>query len=121
MLNRNSRIKRELFSALLARGAVVGYGATTHLRTKVFKLPLEESEAKRFSVVISSKTVKRAVGRNKIKRRLRAVIYKHLAELIPGRATIIWVKSAELATRPFPQVETEVVELLEKARLLNKK
>jgi ribonuclease P protein component len=55
-----------------------------------------------FAIVVSTKVDKRAVVRNRIKRRIRAVIYAFMQEQrIKPAHYIIFCKSAELATMEF--------------------
>lgn len=68
----------------------------------------------RFAVVVGSKISKRAVVRNLIKRRLRAVLEKHLEDFRPGFDVIILVKEG-VTKRAFVDLESELLGLLERA------
>jgi len=71
----------------------------------------------RFAVVVSKKTLKSAVGRNRIRRRVYEVLRTHLDEITPNSDVVLLVVSPELRTMPANELETSVLELLIKAGL----
>ena len=72
----------------------------------------------RFSVLVSKKVSKKAVVRNRIRRRLFAVIESELPQLISQPYdVVISVFDKDIAVCPFDQVETEVKKLLQRAKL----
>ena len=119
MFSRNFRINRELFTTLHSSGVVVGWGNSESLSVKSYRLPDQTKKDRlKVAVVIGSKTAKRAVVRNRLKRRIRAIIYKHLTEIKQDLALIFWVKSAGLDRLPYLSLEEEVLSLLGRAKSL---
>ncbi|HWT40854.1 MAG TPA: ribonuclease P protein component, partial [Dongiaceae bacterium] len=71
----------------------------------------------RFSVVVSKKVIKSAVGRNRIRRRLYEYIRTHIEKLNSVYDIVIICTSAELRTMPYSQIDEQLTQLFEKARL----
>ena len=78
---------------------------------------LSPTSLTRFHYSISKRKLPRAVDRNLAKRRARAVISKLSQRLKPGFEVTLFLEPA-LITLPFDEVESEIVFLLEKARIL---
>ena len=70
-----------------------------------------------FGAVVSKKTLKSAVGRNRIRRRIYEVLRNHLDGITPNSDVVLLVVSPELRTMPANELETSVLELLIKAGL----
>jgi len=71
----------------------------------------------RFGFVISQKISKKAVLRNKIKRRLNEVIQKILKEIKPGYDIVFFVKKG-IEKQQFLLLKKEIEDLLKKVNLL---
>jgi ribonuclease P protein component len=75
--------------------------------------------ATRCSVVVSKKVLKSAVGRNRIRRR----IYETMRPILPQTAkpydivVIVW--SADVRTLPYPELATQLSELLCGAQIID--
>ena len=67
------------------------------------------SDELKISVVVSKKSYARAVDRNKLKRRVRAIVSKHLKRISSGHL-IIFVKKGALKIS-FKELEKSVLEL----------
>ena len=106
------RVTKALFPELMAKGAL----CSTALLSMRF-LPADTSPS-RFSVTVSKKVAKLAVDRNRIRRRVSAA----LAPLTPTFSKtnfyigVISAKSG-IEKASFPQIRTELAELLKKARI----
>jgi len=74
-------------------------------------------ENSRCGIVVSQKVSKKATVRNKIKRRIRAVISQKLQEIKKGR-DFVFVAFPGLETDGFYEIEETVSRLLKKANLL---
>lgn len=61
----------------------------------------------RFAIVVSNKVSKKAVVRNKIKRRIREIIKKELTEMVIGRDLIIIVLPT-IIDKTFAEIQLEV-------------
>lgn len=71
----------------------------------------------RFSVVVSKKVIKSAVGRNRIRRRLYEYIRTHLEQIHGVHDVVVICTSAELRTLPYDEVSAQLDQLFEKAGL----
>ena len=73
-------------------------------------------ENSRVAVVVSKKVSKRAVVRNRCKRRVIEVVRKNWQHVAPGHNFIITVKQ-DISALPAAQVEQTALDLLRKANL----
>lgn len=71
----------------------------------------------RFSVVVSKKVHKGAVGRNRIRRRIYEVIRLELPRLKPSQDIVVIVFSSELMTMPALELHTTLTQLFSQAGL----
>lgn len=71
----------------------------------------------RFSVVVSKKVHKGAVGRNRIRRRIYEVIRHELPKLKPSQDVVLIVFSSELMTMPAPELRDLLTQLFSQAAL----
>lgn len=71
----------------------------------------------RFSVVISKKVLKSAVGRNLVRRRVYEVVRHELPNLRAAHDIVILVFSSELISLPHDELTTLVQQLLTQAEL----
>ncbi len=70
----------------------------------------------RFAIVVGTKISKKATDRNKIKRRIRAILAKKQNSLLPGFDVLLLVRpSARIAD--YSTLETRIFKVLDKARL----
>lgn len=99
MLIRTRRVVKEKdFHAVLGRGRFV---TTPFFLLKYIR---NDSENDRYGFVVSKKVSKKATERNKIKRRLRAIIQKTTQEARQGRDMVFVVKKAAGAAS-FGEIE----------------
>lgn len=75
-----------------------------------------ETEASRFAFV-ASKRVGKAVVRNRVRRLLREAVRLHIGEIQPGW-DCVWIARPQLSQATFAEVETAVLQLLARAKLL---
>ena len=71
----------------------------------------------RFSVVVSKKVIKSAVGRNRIRRRLYEYLRTHTENLTGVYDIVIICTSADLRTLPYAQIADQLDLLFQKAHL----
>lgn len=72
----------------------------------------------RFGVVVPAKKVRRAVDRNLLKRRGRAVLASLYPQLIPGTWVALFLDKTQL-TSDFAEFTTNIKALAAKAKLIN--
>lgn len=71
----------------------------------------------RFAVVVSKKTHKSAVGRNRIRRRVYELIRQELPHISRAYDVVIHVKSAEAISLPHQQMQQELTDLFRQLHL----
>ena len=71
----------------------------------------------RFSVVVSKKVIKSAVGRNRIRRRLYEYVRTNMDRLTDVYDIVIICTSAELRTLPYADISSQLDQLFDKANL----
>lgn len=72
----------------------------------------------RFAVVLSSKTLKKAVDRNKKKRQIKSVIFKNLDFLKDGLAVVIYPKE-NTREEKFASLEKKLIDIFKKSNILD--
>ena len=75
-----------------------------------------QMESSRFAFV-ASRRVGNAVVRNRVRRMLREAVRLHLDEIQPGW-DCVWIARPQLSQASFAEVETAVLHLLTRAKLL---
>ncbi|HCC22490.1 ribonuclease P protein component [Candidatus Uhrbacteria bacterium RIFOXYC2_FULL_47_19] len=104
-------ISKKDFSRVFSKGRIFhGRG----LSAKICRNSLEFS---RFGLVISTKVSKKAVLRNKARRRLRSIVGRLLPS-IKGNQDVAILARKEVLDMTFEQIETSTIHLLEKVGLL---
>ncbi len=111
MLARKHRINKSLFKEILAKGKNYNSDLIS-LKTA----PCAGSNPL-FGFVVSKKTAKKAVTRNKLKRRGRYIVKKYLSSFKKGAANIIFFKKGS-ETLKFSELEEKMLELFKKAKIL---
>ena len=112
MLARENRLqKKKDFERVFKQGKGVRAG---FLFLKVIKNNLESS---RFGFIVSQKISKKAVIRNKIKRRLRAIIREKIPELKKGLDVAIIVQPG-IEKESFQSLEENIAKIFFKASIL---
>jgi len=110
-LPKKNRISKELFRELFPKGR----GA--HSRVVLLKIvPINEKDT-RFAFVVPSKTAKKAVDRNKLKRRARYITAKLLPFIKTGVAVIVFFKKGAEKLN-FKELEKEIGDIYRKAGIL---
>jgi ribonuclease P protein component, eubacterial len=90
------------------------------VRTQLFTVkyvPNSHRTHPRFSVVVSKKVIKSAVGRNRIRRRLYEYLRTHTERLNGVYDIVIICTSADLRTLPYAQIAEQLDQLFDKASL----
>jgi ribonuclease P protein component len=77
-----------------------------------------QKNVSRFTVVVSTKVSKKAVDRNKLKRRLREIIRKEILPSINQGYDIMVMTKKDLLKKSFEDLKKDAIELFKKARLL---
>jgi len=74
-------------------------------------------DVSRFGFIISKKNFKKAVDRNKIKRRLRDTIHSRLEKIKPGFDVVVMIRK-EIGNKSFKEIDEVMEEILNKAKIL---
>lgn len=96
------------------------YGNGKAVRSQLFTIKyVTNSHRKqpRFSVVISKKVIKSAVGRNRVRRRLYEYLRINTDKLSSVYDIVIICTSAELRTLPYVDITDQLDQLFDKANL----
>lgn len=96
------------------------YGNGKAVRSQLFTIkhvPNSHRTHPRFSVVVSKKVIKSAVGRNRIRRRLYEYLRTNTDRLNGVHDIVIICTSAELRTLPYAQIAEQLDQLFDKASL----
>ena len=96
------------------------YGNGKAVRSQLFTIKyIANSHRKhpRFSVVISKKVIKSAVGRNRVRRRLYEYLRINIPNLSGVYDIVVICTSAELRTLPYAQISEQLDQLFSKANL----
>lgn len=95
------------------------HGKSQRFNSLLLKAVKNNLAKTRFAFIVSVKVAKKAVKRNKLKRRLREIIRKKLPQIKPGFDVIISALVG-LTEKNFQQLEEIVDKLLEKTALKQK-
>lgn len=90
------------------------------VRSQLFTIkyvPNTHRKYPRFSVVVSKKVIKSAVGRNRIRRRLYEYLRQNTDRLDAVYDVVIICTSAELRVLPYPEIVEQLEQLFNKASL----
>ena len=112
MLPKANRLIKESEFKKVAKGA-----KPIHSKYLILKKVSTPEQETAFGLVISTKVSKKAVVRNKIRRRLREVIRDNLNEIVPGFKVMLVVKSTIL-DKEYKAIKTDLEQLLKKVRLI---
>jgi ribonuclease P protein component len=105
VLKKINRIcSRKEFSEIKKKGKLLGSSSFGVLILK------KEDKEKKFGFIISKKISKRAVDRNKIKRRMAEVIRKNLEKFEDGTRMIFLTKK-EILNKKIIEIENEIKKL----------
>ena len=112
MLPRINRLKKEVDIKKLFKN-----GKSVHDIAVGAKFKKTGNKESRFVVVVGTKVHKRAYRRNRIRRRIRAVLQDHLSHIEKGYDVALIAKPASLAST-FEDIQTSVLNVLKKAEIL---
>ncbi|MDD2646594.1 MAG: ribonuclease P protein component [Patescibacteria group bacterium] len=112
MLDRAHRLTKDIDFEKLAKSGRAVYGGELALKWR--KNDLAQS---RFGFVISTKVSKKAVVRNKIKRRMRAIVRLSLSKIKPGYDIMILTRT-EIVKLSYAELKSKLELLLKQASLL---
>lgn len=113
MLSRKRRLNKEFAKKIIKRGKAV------RGRDISLKYLIVLGRPGVFSFVVSAKNVKKAVDRNSLKRRGRAIVFKLLPRLKENFSGLFFFNRASRGMN-FSGLEKEMADLFERAGLLKK-
>ena len=112
MLSRKYKLKKDNdFKEVFKNGR---YKEKDFIKIKFLKNNLEIS---RFSFIVGLKISKKAVQRNKIKRRLEEIIRLNFKQIITGFDIIIFINK-EIIEKEYIEIEENLIYLLKKSKLI---
>ena len=112
MLPRQYRLTKNKDFARVAKQGKIIFGYVLGL--KYIKNNLDYS---RFGIVVSLKVSKKAVIRNRIKRRIRAILKENLFNIVQGYDFMILTKSG-IEVLDYSQIKNKLLKLLQKQNLI---
>ena len=112
MLPKEYRLVRDKDFAKVAR-----YGQKAYSPELNLKWIKNNQSYSRWGIIVSLKVDKKAVVRNKIKRRLRAILRENIDFLVPGWDVIVIIKD-QIKELDYPQIKNIFLEVLYKNNLI---
>jgi ribonuclease P protein component len=113
MLPQNRRINKGFLKEILVQGRSFYIDG---MAVRVYKNPVLGAKSA-FTVVVSGKTVKTAVARNLLKRRVRYIIQKYLSSIAEGYFFMFNFKK-DFSKLKFSDLEEKTMSLLKQTRLV---
>ncbi len=107
-----NRLKKELVKDIVKRGKAA---KNSNVFLKYLFIP---GRTKSFSFIVSSKVSKRAVLRNKLKRRARAAVLELLPQVKNGYLVVVFFKKNNLGMN-FGEIKNELTSLFQKAGMIS--
>lgn len=93
-------------------------GQTVHSHIcKIKYVPNARRKDSRFTIVVSKKVHKSAVGRNSIRRRFYEVIREQVPLLKPGMDVVVIIVSGKVLALPFEEINKTLQQLFHEANL----
>ena len=86
----------------------------------ILKILYNDLDESRFAFIASKKFSKKAVIRNKIKRKLREAVYFNLKKIQKG-VDVVAIASPGLEIKDFKEIKEIVSKLFKKAKIINNK
>lgn len=112
MLPKDKRVTTEVFAEVLKKGVSL---FTPALSLKYIKKTTQSPS--RFSVFVPKKVLKKSVDRNKVKRKINAVLVSLYPEIEDSFVGVLFAKH-HTQTLPYSLLVTEVRQILKKAGAL---
>ena len=113
MLSRRQKIRRVEFLKVLSKGKIFHFPL---FLLRIFFDKEQSAAPSRISFVVSAKVSKKAVVRNKLKRRGYAIIQKHKTKISPGCMCVFFLKK-ESAAALFKELEKEIIAAFKRAQI----
>lgn len=117
MLPKKRRIERKFFPSILTKGKRYN---SPHLFMYASRINSSDSALpSRFSFSVSKKVAKKAVDRNKYRRRGYSIIARHISKVKSGYLIALSFKKG-IVPQKFSDLEKEILELLSSAGVWDK-
>lgn len=81
------------------------------------KINFRSNTVSQVGTIVSTKISKKAVIRNRLRRLIREAIKPHLIKLAPT-AELLFIAKPQIITKKLPDIQTDILCLLQKAQLL---
>lgn len=112
MLSRKYSISGKKEIEQVARNKRAIFSRALGVKKKSSKIPYP-----RFVIVLSNKITKKAALRNKIRRQIRAILYRHLVD-IKKNCDIMIICRRGIVDLSYQEIEHELVRVLKKSNLI---
>ncbi|MBI4713755.1 ribonuclease P protein component [Candidatus Uhrbacteria bacterium] len=113
MLSKEHRLRNDKdIKTLFAKGKGV-FGFNVNIKYRPNGLQIS-----RFAVVVGTKVSKKAVVRNRLKRQIRAIVFKHLKNFRPGFDVVFMPKKEAIGGKSLKFEEEVLRNLKQKTRIL---
>jgi ribonuclease P protein component len=111
MLPKKRHLNKESIRKVLKNGKIVrGHGLS-------LKYSIVPGQLVAFAFIVSSKTAKSAVSRNKLKKRGRAVVFSFLPKVKKGCLALIFFEKGSIKMK-FSEIKQEIIRLFQKENLI---
>jgi ribonuclease P protein component len=115
MLTKNYRLTSKQVKEVLKKGKLITGEAAA---VKVLPPSGEPAGPSRFAFLISGKEIKLATERNRLRRRMRAVLWSN-RRAIQGHYQAVFILRRGLLTLSFADLAREILHLLKKAQIMS--
>jgi ribonuclease P protein component len=115
MLPKSKRLGKSLVPQVLRQGmTVAAHGFSARVRRLNTDIP------SRFAVVIAAKTIRKAVDRNRVRRRVYRLLSQEWPRLQSGLQAVIFVNQRGLADTSLSDFHQALLSLLQQSHILSK-
>lgn len=111
---KNRLICRQDFQKVLKGGAFFSLGEIS------CKTATNKKEFSRFALLVKAKNSGGAVNRNRVKRKMRAIIFKNLKKISPGRDTVFFYAFPKKPEEKNGKIEEKMLKLLRLSKLIER-
>jgi ribonuclease P protein component len=113
MLPKSKRLGKSLVPTVVRQGRPV---AGNGLSARILRSP--QAVLSRFAVVVSTKVLKSAVARNRLRRQIHAILGKHWSQIASGAQVVIFINHKDLAELAPAELSQRLLFVLQQGKIL---